>query len=153
MLLKNQYHVLKFISRRSYSLILLPHTLKIKCCYHVTLLTVVCVRMSWNPKLWIFERCLLFTLQSCSCLFSPLCGNVQHETRRICRQQISVQITIKKKSVSRFCGYWSLFNGSHSWQTTNPDQIHKTVTSQKQRRKSMHSHLRVFWGYDTVMIR
>lgn len=66
---------------------------------------------------------------------------------------ISVPTTIKKMSVARFCDNGLLFNGLHSWQTTNPDQIHKTTTSQKQRRKSMHSHFRISWDYDTVMIK
>lgn len=78
--------------------------------------------------------------------------NVGGRTSKICRYHISVPTTAKKTSAARFCDYGSLLNGLHSWQT-NPDQIHKTTTSQKQRRKSMHSHFRISWDYDTVTIK
>lgn len=103
--------------------------------------------MSLNPKLDGFFKG--------SCCLSlpafPSVWNVRGKTSKICRQQISAPVTKKKMSVAKFCDYGLLFNGSHSWQTTNPDQIHETTTSQKQRRKSMHSHFRISWDYDTVM--
>lgn len=98
------------------------------------------ISMSLNPKLYGFFKgsCFLCSKAPLACF--PTVWNVGGTTSKICRQQrISVPTTKKKGSVTRFCDFGLLFNGLHSWQTTNPDQIHKTTTSQKQRRKSMQS--------------
>lgn len=111
-----------------------------------------CIRMNLNSKLDGFFKgpcCLCFG--ALLCLLSPLCGMLEGQLAKPVGN-ISVPTTVKKMSVAIFCDYGLLFNGIHSWQTTNPDQIHKT-TSQKQRRKSMHSHFRISWDYDTVMVK
>lgn len=110
--------------------------------------------MSLNPKLYGFfkESCCLYAPKLSLPVFRTV-WNAGEKTSKTCKQHISVPTTIKKMSVTRFCDYGLLFNGLHSWQTTNPDQIHETTTSQKQRRKSMHSHFRTSWNYDTVMIK
>lgn len=98
------------------------------------------ISMSLNPKLYRFFKgsCCLCSKAPLACF--PTVWNVEETTSKICRQQcISVPTTKKKRSVTRFRDFGLLFNGLHSWQTTNPDQIHKTTTSQKQRRKSMQS--------------
>lgn len=105
-LFQNQYRLLKFISK---SQLLLNSTTtypenKILLLCDNNIGSSLCQDKLKSKTVWIFQRCLLFMLQSCSCLFSPLCGNVEEETSKICRQQISVPITTKKKSVSRFCG-------------------------------------------------
>lgn len=96
---------------------------------------------------------VVYVLQSSLCLSSTLCGMLEKKLAKLVSNIISVPTTIKKMSAAKFCDYGLLFNGLHSWQTTNPDQIHETTTSQKQRRKSMHSHFRTSWNYDTVMIK
>lgn len=96
---------------------------------------------------------VVYMLRSSPGLSSPLCGMLEGKLAKSVSNIISVSATVKKMAVARFCDYGLLFNGSHSWQTTDPDQFHKTTTSQKQRRKSMHSHFRTSWNYDTVMIK
>lgn len=114
-----------------------------KQCGHVLLASATVPRRSANPKLDLSLKCPL----------SPPRRMLEEKLAKILGNIISVPTTIKKMSVARLCVYGSLFNGLHSWQTTNPDQIHKTTTSQKQRRKSMHSHFRISWDYDTGMIK
>lgn len=126
-ILFHQHCLLKLIFKKCCSLIALPYTQKWNTIVMWHWQWFLCIRMS--PNLEVFKG----TCHLCSkaLLVSFPYWNVGGESSKICRQQISVPTTIKKMSVARFCGHGSLFNGLHSWQTTNPNQIHKTTTSQK----------------------
>lgn len=76
---------------------------EMKYCCHVILLVVVCIRTSPNPKQYGFFKVPVVYAPKLLSVFSTV-WNTGEETSKICRQQISVPTTRKKKSISRFCG-------------------------------------------------
>lgn len=114
-----------------------------KQCGHVLLASATVPRRSTNPKLDLSLKCLL----------SPPCRMLEEKLAKNFRQRYLSANHHKENISCKIVCLRLLFNGLYSWQTTNPDQIHKTTTSQKQRRKSMHSHFRISWDYDTGMIK
>lgn len=131
---------MEFISKEQLLNFIITH-LEIKYCH-----VILAMDTRWAQ----IQNCILFKgtccLSSQPLVFPPVYGMLEKKLAKSVSSKSQRQ-HMKEVSPQDFCGSQLLLNGSHSWQTTNPDQIHKTTPPRKQRRESMHSLFRVSWGY------